>query len=67
MDLLAHEGKAVGTLIHGGIALMGTNLDLVERAVVLQIAVVGALADSTLNGLVGLRFHVSSPFIGLQL
>lgn len=64
--LLAHKGQAVGALIHGGIALVGADLDLAERAVVLKVAVVGALGNGTLDGLIGLRFHDDSPFIGLQ-
>lgn len=64
--LLAHKGQAVSALIHGGIALMGTNLDLTERAVVLKIAVMGALGNGTFDRLIGLRFHDDSPLIGLQ-
>ena len=35
------EGLAVRALVHGGVGLMGTHLDLVQRAVVLGVAVVG--------------------------
>lgn len=40
---------------------MGANLDLIERAVVLQIAVVDALTYRTCNGFVCLTAHVFHP------
>lgn len=55
--LLARKRKAVGALIHGGIALVRTNLDLVQRAVVLQITVMCALANCTFNSLVCIAVH----------
>lgn len=57
LTLLPCEGKAVGALIHSGIALMGAHLDLVQGAVVLQIAVMSTLADSTFDGLVCIAVH----------
>ena len=60
--LLSCERKTVCALIHSGIALMGANLDLVQRAIVLQIAVVGTLTNSTFNGLVRVAVHLYIPF-----
>lgn len=40
---------------------MSANLDLAQRAVVLQITVVGTLADSTFNGLVCFAVHSFIP------
>lgn len=57
MTLLSGKGHTVGTLIHGGIALVGAYLDLVQRTIVFQIAMVGALLDSTFNRLVCLCVH----------
>ena len=37
---------------------MGADLDLIQRAVVLQITVMGALLYRTFNGLVGLHIHI---------
>ena len=56
--LLSGKGQTIGALIHGGIALMGADLDLIQRAVVLQITVMGALLYRTFNGLVGLHIHI---------
>lgn len=55
--LLARKGKAVSALIHGGVALMGADLDLIQRAIVLQIAVMRALTDGAFNGLVCFAVH----------
>ena len=55
--LLLAEGHAVGALIHGGVALVGADHDLVQRAVVLTLAMMCALTDGTLNGLVGVLVH----------
>ena len=51
------EGFAVGTLIHGRIAFVGTHLNVIQRAVVLGIAVVRAGLDGTLNALIGFAVH----------
>ena len=56
-ELLARKGKTVGALIHSGIALMCANFDLVQRAVVLQIAMMGALTDGAFNCLVCIAVH----------
>lgn len=55
--LLSAEGHAVGALIHGGIGLMGADLDPIQRAVVLGFAVVGALMNGALHALVGMAAH----------
>ena len=56
--LLLAEGLAVGTLIHGGVHLMGAHQNLVQGAVVLTLAVVGTLLDRTLDALVGMAVHI---------
>ena len=56
-DSLLAEGLAVGALIHGGIYFMGTDQDLVQRAVVCLIAVVGALVHSTFDAFIGIAIH----------
>ena len=56
-SLLLAERLAVGALIHGGVSLVGTHQDLVQGAVVLTLAVVGALGDGTLDTLVGIAVH----------
>ena len=58
--LLLAEGHAVGALVLGGIALVGAHHDLVQGAVVFLLAVMGALVDSALNGLVGMTVHSNS-------
>jgi len=37
---------------------MGADFDLVQRAIVLQIAVMGTLLHRTFDGLVGLHVHI---------
>ena len=59
--LLLAEGLAVGTLVHGGIHFMGAHQDAVQRAVVLGIAVIGALLDGAFDALVGMVVHPFSP------
>ena len=54
---LRAEGLAVGALIHGGIRLVGAHQDAIQGAVILVLAVVGALLDSALNALVGMAVH----------
>ena len=61
-ELLLAEGHAVGALILGGICLVGTHGDAVERTVVFLLAVMGALADSTFDGLVGMAVHKKASF-----
>ena len=69
MSLLVFaEGLAVGALILSGVVLMGAYLDAVERAVVLALAVVGALLHSAGNAVVGfgltasVRVHRNASF-----
>ena len=50
--LLHPEGLAVRALVHGRILLMGTNLNLVQRAIVGRCTVVGALGNGARNALV---------------
>ena len=57
-SLLLAEGLAVGALIHGGICLMGAHHDLVQRAVVLGVAVVSAGPDGAFDALVCVAVHV---------
>ena len=57
MPLSLAEGLAVGALLHGGVHLMGTHHDLVQRAVVLGVAVVSALLDGAFDALVGIVVH----------
>ena len=56
-DLLLLEGLAVGALIHGGIDLVGADHDSIQRTVVLVLAVVSALSNGALNGLVCMAIH----------
>jgi hypothetical protein len=58
--LLLAEGFAVGALILGGVHLVGTHQDLIQGAVVLVTAVVGALLDGALDALVGMTIHYKS-------
>ena len=62
--LLLAEGLTVGTLIHGGIALVGTYQNTVQSAVVAVGAVVGALMNGALDALVGIAVHIGSSFFG---
>jgi len=56
--LLLPERLAVGALVHGRILLMGAHQNLVQRAVVLALAMMGALLDSTFDALVCIIVHV---------
>ena len=51
------EGFAVGTLVHGGILLMGTHQNTVQRAVVLSVAMVSTGLHGALDALVGMIVH----------
>ena len=59
-SLLLTEGLAVGALICSGIDFVGAHQDLVQRAVVLVAAVMGALLDGALNALVCMTVHHKS-------
>jgi hypothetical protein len=56
--LLLAERHAVGTLLRGGIALMGTHQDPLQGAVVLAVAVVSAGLHGAFNALVGMAVHM---------
>ena len=49
---LQSEAFAVGALDFGGICLVGAHLNGVQRAVIAVLAMVGALGDRALDGLV---------------
>ena len=61
VQLLLAEGHAVGALVHGGIHLMGANQNLVQGAVVLVAAMMGALSDGTFDTLVSMAIHNERP------
>ena len=51
--LLLSERLTVSTLIHGGVHLMGTHHNAVQRAVVLIFTMMRTLLNGTLDTLVG--------------
>ena len=57
MILLLAEGLTVGALVHGRVHFMGTNQNMIQRAVVLALAVMGTLMDGTLDTLVCVAIH----------
>jgi hypothetical protein len=59
--LLLAEGHAVGALVHGGIGLVGTHQNPLQRAVVLLAAVMGTGLHSALDALVCMTVHI--PFL----
>lgn len=62
--LLTVKGQAVGAGFHSRVAFVGADLDLVQRAVVLQIAVVCTLTYRTFNSFIGLTVHfIHLPFM----
>ena len=58
MLLLLAEGHTVGALIHRGAGLVGAHQNLVQRAVVLVLAVVCAVLNGTFDALVGVVVHL---------
>jgi len=60
--LLLTEGHAVGALVYGGVHFMGTHHDLIQRAVVLVLTMVGALLDGTFDALVCVTVHKIASF-----
>ena len=60
--LLSAEGFAVGALIHRGIGFVGAHQDAVQGAVVLILAMMGALLDGAFDTFVGMTVHCSSSF-----
>ena len=53
MALLFLKALAVGALVHGGVGLMGADLDGGQTAVLLGLTVVDAAGDRALDGAVG--------------
>jgi len=51
------EGLAVGTLVHGGVFLVGAHHDPIQRTVVFGVAVVSAGLNGALDTLVGVGVH----------
>ena len=65
--LLLSEGLAVGTLVLGGIRLVGSHQDAVQRAVVLAVAVVSTGLDGAFDTLVGMAVHsLIPPFLNFS-
>ena len=56
------EGLAVGALVHGRVGFMGAYQNPVQRAVVLVLAMMGALLDGAFDTFVGMTVHSSSSF-----
>ena len=56
-SLLLPERLAVGALIHLGVSLVGAHQDTVQGAVVLGVAVIGALLNGAGDALVGVAVH----------
>ena len=56
--LLLSEGHTVGALIHCGAGLVGAHQNLVQRAVVLVLAVVCAVLNGTFDTLVSVVVHL---------
>ena len=56
VSLLA-EGLAVSALILSGCSLVGAHQNALQRAEVCVLTVMGALLNSTLNGLVCMAIH----------
>lgn len=65
--LLLAEGQAVGALVHGGVALMGADAHLLQGAVVLSAAVMGAVLDGAGNAFVGVHIVCSSFLLGTDV
>ena len=61
-SLLLTEGLAVGALVLGRILLMSAHHDMVQRAIVCGIAVIGTLLNGAGNALIGIVVHVFSSF-----
>ena len=56
--LFLPEGLAVSALIHSRIGLVGTHQNLVQRAVVFVVAVIGAGLDGAFDALVCIAVHI---------
>ena len=57
-NLLSAEGLAVGALLIGGVHLMGAHLNVLQRAVVLGVTVIGALLNGAGDALVCVAIHI---------
>ena len=55
--LLSAEGHAVSTLLHCGIAFVGTHQNSFQRAIIGITAVMCALSDRTFNTLISVTVH----------
>ena len=56
------EGHTIGTLVHSGIALMGTHQNTVQRTEVGIHAMMGTLRNGTFNSLICVTIHCCSSF-----
>ena len=61
MPLSLTEGLAVGALVLGGICLVGTHQNTIQRAVVLAVAVVSTGLNGTLDALICVVIHNALP------
>ena len=57
VNLLLAEGHAVGTLIHGGVGLMGAHQNAVQGAIVFGITVVSTGLYGAFDALVCIAVH----------
>ena len=55
--LFLPEGLAVGALIHGRVCLVGAHQNLIQRAVVFGVTVIGAGLDGAFDTLVCMAVH----------
>ena len=60
---LIYEGFAVGTLDFGRIGFMGTDLNLIQCAVIFALGVMSTVVDSTSDGFVLVGHHKNSSFM----
>ena len=59
-NLFLPEALAVGAFVHGGMGFVGSHLDLVQRAEIGTLAVIGAGFDSAADTMIGM-FHDRRP------
>ena len=60
VSLLFAEGHAVSALVNSGTHFVGTHQDLIQRAEILVLTMVGTLLDGALDALVGMTVHTKS-------
>jgi hypothetical protein len=53
----ADERAAIGAFADGRIGLMAADFDLIERAIVLVLAVIGAFVDGAADAFIGASVH----------